>query len=367
MLLRSLLVPVFMLSVAGLAAKEYQVPTEDVAGFFARLPKDATSVVFSKAAVYRCEGDIVLPNTQMLLIDGRGAKLILGAGSCGFTRYVSDQKEALRMTSSRYTIRDFASIEGGRKGVDLAATLGSTITNCRFTGQSEAAIDLRFCLMARVQNVLVTDPKNKGIVLRQGDWPGATATNSQSNSTVLDQCRVYCSATTTAAFTVLNSGGVRMSDCISEGSPADYDLFLSAVMDGNEERSANNPVVKSFKLENFHTEHKVRKASIYVNMPVKASIVLSNVYWNGTQTAPVLLYMGGQVNLENIGWFNKSFRIHSRVEKPRINIVRCHNFLNIDKEADRTPKRVGILQLVDPLPGHSTLNVHYIRVSQASW
>lgn len=367
MLLRALLFPLCLLLVAAAAAKEYQVPTEDVAGFFARLPKDATSVVFSKAAVYRCEGDIVLPNTQMLLIDGRGAKLILGPRSCGFTRYVSDQKEALRMTSSRYTIRDFASIEGGQKGVDLAASLGSTISNCRFTGQSEAAIDLRFCLMARVQNVLVTNPKNKGIVLRQGDWPGATATNSQSNSTVLDQCRVYCSATTTAAFTVLNSGGVRMSDCISEGSPADYDLFLSAVMDGNEERTANNPVVKSFKLENFHTEHKVRKASIHVNMPVKASVVLSNVYWNGTQTAPVLLYMGGQVNLENIGWFNKSFRIHTRVEGPRINIVRCHNFLTIDKEADRTPKRAGILQLVDPLPGNSTLSLHYIRVSQASW
>lgn len=349
------------------SSKEYQVPTEDVAGFFARLPKDATSVVFSKAAVYRCNTDIVLPDAQLLVIDGRGAKLILGPNSNGFTRRVADQREALRMTASRYAFRDFAAIEGGLKGIDLQATLGSTITNCRFTGQTQTAIDLRFCLMARVQNVLVTKPKNKGIVVRHGDWPGATATNSQSNSTVLDQCRVYCDATTTAAFTVLNTGGVRMSDCISEGSDPDYDLFLSATMDGNEESTASNPVVKSFKLENFHVEHSARKASIYVNMPVKASVVLANVYWNGTQTAPVLLYVNGQVNLLDIGWFNKSFRIHSRVESPRINIQRCHNFLRINPKDDRTPTRVGVLRLVDPLPGNSTLKLNYIRTSLASW
>lgn len=362
-------IAVLPLLVASLVAgaKEYQVPTDDVAGFFARLPKDATSVVFSKAAVYRCNTDIVLPDAQLLVIDGRGAKLILGPNSNGFTRRVADQREALRMTASRYAFRDFAAIEGGLKAIDLQATLGSTITNCRFTGQSEVAIDLRFCLMARVQNVLVTKPKNKGIVVRHGDWPGATATNSQSNSTVLDQCRVYCDATTTAAFTVLNTGGVRMSDCISEGAPADYDLFLSATMDGNEENPARNPVVKSFKLENFHVEHKVRVASIYVNMPVKSSVVLSNVYWNGTQTAPVLLYVSGQVNLMDIGWFNKAFRIHSRVESPRINIQRCHNFLRIDPKDDRTPTRAGVLRLVDPLPGNSELKLNYVRTAMSSW
>lgn len=367
MLWRWILVPFYFVLVTALFAKEYEVPTSDIPGFFARLPKDATSVVFTKAAVYHCNEDIVLPDRQLLVIDGRGAKLVLGPNSCGFTRYVADQRAALRMTASRYAIRDFSAIEGGKKGVDLAASLGSTIINCRFLGQSQAAIDLRFCLQTRIQNVLVTNPKQKGIVLRQGDWPGATATNSQSNSSVLDQCRVYCAPSTTMAFSVLNSGGVRMSDCISEGAPADYDLFLSAVMDGNDESIASNPVVKSFKLENFHVEHKVRIASIYVNMPVKSSVVLSNVYWNGTQSAPVLQYVSGQVNLQDIGWFNRSFRIHSRVQNPSISIFRCHNYLNIDKEADRTPKRAGILQLVDPLPGHSVLSLNRIRVSQAVW
>jgi hypothetical protein len=353
--------------VAPLAAKDYVVPANNVAGFFAKLPEDATRVSFSAAAVYKCDKDIVLPPRQLLVIDGAGAKLVLGPLSNGFTMRIADQKDANKRTASRYTIRDFASIEGGLKAIDLKATLGSTIINCRLVGQTVAAIDLRFCLMARVQNVLVTKPAQRGIVVRHGDWPGASATNSQSNSTVLDQCRVYCSATTTMAFAVINTGGVRMSDCISEGSDADYDLFLSAVMNGDERQVASNPVVKSFKLENFHVEHRVRKASIHVNMPPKASVVLANVYWNGPQTAPVINYVGGQLTIQDIGWWNREFRIHTRVSQPRINIERCHSLLRVVERDGHTDQRAGILMLVDPLPGHSILDVKNVRVSSGSW
>jgi len=346
--------------------KEYVVPVGDVAGFFASLPADATTVSFSASAVYRCEVDIVLPERQLLIIDGKGAKLILGARSNGFTVRIVDQKAALKRTASRYAIRDFAAIEGGRKGVDLSATLGSTITNVRLVGQSEAAIDLRFCLMARVQNVLVTNPGKRGIVLRQGDWPGANAVNSQSNSSVLDQCRVFCSKTTTNAFMVLNSGGVRMTDCISEGAGPGHDLFLSATMDGKEEQPARNPVVKSFHLSNFHVEHKATKASIYVNMPVKAVVDLSNVYWNGALVAPVIRYVSGQLNLSDIGWWNASFRIATRVAAPRINVERCHNALVIDGKRRTSLTKVGVLELVDPLFGQTDLKVDHVRVQSPS-
>lgn len=348
-----------LLNVFPSLGREYPVPPGDVAGFFARLPGDATSVVFTEAATYRCDGDIILPDVPYLLIDGRGAKLVLGPGSNGFTRQVADQKEAARKVSSRYAIRNFSAIEGGRKAIDLKATLNSTIMDCRFTGQSEAAIDLRFCLMARVQNVLVTNPKDKGIVVRQGDWPGASASNSQSNSTVLDQCRVYASSTTTAAFTILNSGGVRMRDCISEGSPVDYDVFLSAVTDGDESRRANNTVVKSFTLENFHVEHHVRKASIYVNMPHQASVSLTNIYWNGRISAPVVLYGGGQLNIRDIGWFPKDFRIGTRVGNPRIHVSNSHGQLKVEKGGGTSS---GVLHLVDPFPGHTALDMARVVV-----
>lgn len=358
---------VFLWDASLVRARDYVVPVKDVSGFFANLPKDATRVVFSEAAVYKCDQDIVLPDAQLLVIDGAGAKLVLGPLSNGFTRRVEDQRAASRMTASRYTIRDFAAIEGGRRGVYLAASLGSIISNCRFTGQLQAAIDLRFCLLCRVEHVLVTNPKDKGIVLRTGDWAGATAFNSQSNSTVLDQCRVYSSPTTTAAFTVLNSGGVRILDCISEGSPCDYDLFLSAHTTGALDRVAENTVVKSFMLENFHVEHAVRKASIHVNMPYKSSVSLRNVYWNGPQNAPVIEYMGGQLNLEDIGWWHTSFRIHTRVGQPRIDVQRCHSQLRINERQDRTEKRAGVLFLARALPGEETLDIRHVRVERSAW
>ena len=363
---RSVTTLLFLLGLLAVQATRYEVPPDDVAGFFARLPDDATQVVFSKARVYHCEEDIVLPARRMLIIDGAGAVLKLGPRSNGFVTRVADQQEALRRMGNRYVLRDFGAIEGGRKAFDLQATLGSVVSNCRLVGQSEAAIDLRFCLMCRLEMVLVTNPKKKGIVLRQGDWPGASATNSQCNSTVLEQCRVYCTKTTTQAFTILNSGGVRMSDCISEGGPPEHDVFLSASANGNEREMARNPVVKSFRLENFHVEHKARVASIHVNFPVKASVVLSNIYWNGPQPAPVVFYMGGQLTLMDIGWFNREFRIHTRHANPHINVVRSHNFLRFGGKEDSTPRRSGVVELVDPYKPDAVLKTGNLRVSDPS-
>lgn len=350
-----------------LCAKEYAVPAKvNLTKFFAELPEDATQVNFSEAAEYSCTGDIVLPDRRLLVIDGKGATLMLGPESNGFTRMVTDQQQAMDRVSSRYVIRDFADIKNGRKAIDLQATLGSVVENCRMTNQSEVAVDLRFCLMARLQNILVTNPRGQGIVLRQGDWPGATAFNSQCNSTVLEQCRVNCSKTTTEAFLVRNSGGVRMTDCVSEGAPCTYDLYLTATIDGDEGRPASNTVVKSFELSNFHVEHSATRASIYVNMPSKSSVSLSNVYWNAVQKAPVILYGGGQLNISDIGWWRKEFRIHSRGSAPRITIARCHSDLNLGNESDRTDLRAGSLYLADAYPNNTQLKLMYVKVVNPS-
>jgi hypothetical protein len=92
------LVIITLLPVIG-RCKEYVVPTGDVGSFFAKLPADATIVRFSAAAEYRANGDIVLPARQLLVIDGAGAKLILGPNSNGFTVRIADQQEANRRTS----------------------------------------------------------------------------------------------------------------------------------------------------------------------------------------------------------------------------------------------------------------------------
>lgn len=350
------------------SAMDYVVPPGDVGTFFAGLPKDVTRIVFSAANKYHSEGDIVLPDVPMLTVDGNGCKLTLGQGSNGFMRTIADQKDALQRITCRYFIHNFAAIEGGRRAVYLPATYGSSITDLQAVGQSEAAIDLRFCLMCRVQNVLVTHPRARGIVVRDGDWPGATATNSQSNSTVLEQCRIYCGKTCTDAFAVINSGGVRMQDCISEGSSADRDLFLSATMDGNEARSAGNPVVKSFTLDNFHIEHAVRKQCIYVNMPSKAAVRLSNVYINHPQEQPAIYHVNGQLDLADIGWWTPRLRIATRMHAPRINVERCHSDLSIGKAKETKPgPQAGVFVLMDADSSVKTIDPRYIRIMAPSF
>lgn len=351
---------------AWAVATEYQVAPGDVARFFRTLPEDATSVVFSGAGEYTANDDIALPPRPMLVIDGRGCTLRLGPESRGFTCAVPDQRAAMERISSRYVIRDFAVIEGGRSAISLAATIGSSVRNVKCVRQTEAAVDLRFCLLARLEQVFVTNPVAAGFVLRQGDWPGATAFNSQCNSSVLDQCRVNCSKTSTDAFRILNSGGVELRACVSEGAPCAHDLFLSARTDGNEAEPADNTVVKSFLARDQHIEHAARTASIHVNMPSKAAVTLSNVYWNGPQTAPVIRYTMGQLNLEDIGWWHESFRIVTRISAPRINAQRCHSGLDVGDPKAIKGNRAGVLELRDAVPGNTQLKLTYVRVRERS-
>lgn len=357
----------FWCSLIPAEAAEYIVPAGvDVGAFFRSLPADASSVVFSASSSYRSDGDIVLPDVQLLVIDGKGATLTVGPSSNGFTRRVASQKEVDKKLTCRYVIRDFSEIKGGKKAIDLQATLGSIVSNCRLHDQTEVAVDLRFCLMARIENVLVTNPKADGFVIRQGDWPGASATNSQSNSTVLSQCRVFCSKTTTNAYSVLNSGGVRMLDCISEGGEADRDLLLSSEMHNDQNKFGSNPAMKSFTMENFHVEHNVRSESILVNVTPQASVNLKNIYWNSAPKAPVIRYMRGQLNLSDIGWWTDDHRIVTRISAPRINATRCHSKLRLSDKGSATATHSGSFELLDVIGDKQTLDTRYILITEPS-
>ena len=153
-----------------------------------------------------------------------------------------------------------------------------------------------------------------------------------------------------------------MNACVSEGAPCDHDLFLSATTDGDESRPAGNTVVKSFSLSDLHVEHAARLASIYVNMPSKAAVSLKNIYWNGPQTAPVVLYTMGQLHLSDIGWWHDSFRIVTRISAPRIVVDRCHSGLSVGERTERNDRRAGVLRLDDALPGNTQLKLTYVVV-----
>lgn len=344
-------------SIPASASEAYVPAGVDVGVFFATLPKDVTVVHFTASPAYASVGDIILPRRVLLIIDGAGATLNLGAASNGFTDTVHDQGDAMVATASRYVIKDFARINGGKRAVNLAATLSSQVYGCELRNQTEAAIYLRFCLLASVHDVLITNPTQNGIVVRCGDWPKANTTNSQSNLTTLEHCRVYCGAGCDKAFWISNSNGVAMRDCVSEGSGSNYDVYVTATMDGNENATAKNPVVKSFSCSGLHIEHAVAVASFYINMPPKAAVSLDNIYWNGNPGGDALLYMGGNVVLRNIGWWATYLRIESRVSSPRITVY--------DSHSDLSAKSIT-LSATDALKGHTVLTPAYVTINNPS-
>lgn len=338
----------------------------DVGVFFSNLATDITNVEFSSSTKYHSNGDIILPLRRLLIIDGKGSSLTLGPNSNGFSNVVNNMTEAMQLTSCRYIVKDFSTITGGKRAINFSGSLGNIIENCDLVSQTEAAIDLRFCLLSKISCVRVIHPRKNGIVLRQGDWYGANGINSQCNNSILEQCHVYCNNATLASFTILNSNGVKLINCSSEGESADYDLFLSATMDGDETKTAGNPVVKSFDISGFHVEHRVRKASIYVNMPSKSSINLDNIYWNGYQPMPVLLYTLGQVNLSHIGWWDRYNFIGTRINAPRINVTQSHDELNLAVDKKVLNNKSKSFALFNPLEGNNLLQTNYIRISNSS-
>ena len=99
-------------------------------------------------------------------------------------------------------------------------------------------------------------------------------------------------------------------------------------------------------------------------MPPKCSVDLGSIYWNSPITVPVLLYVSGQVNVSNIGWWNPAFIIGTRVAQPHLNFDACHKALAIPDAPDSAGRKAGALQLMDPLPGQGTLDLRYVRITR---
>lgn len=334
----------------------YTIPRGgDVAKAFASLPTDTTEVLFGGAhPVVR--GDIVLPS-HSLMIDGKMERLDLGPNSNGFVAAVTGQADANVKIERKFVIRNFDEIKGGKKAVDLSATFMSRVEDVELVGQAETAIDLRFCLMATVQNTKVTLNKQDGIRVRCGDWSGAGVSNSQSNSATIDRVRIYNGPTSSKAFAVQHANSCRMVQCVSEGYGPEYDLWLSAT--SGDAPYANNPVVKQFSLDGFHVEHgqyQASKASVWVDMPSKCAVELKQCYWNYTPNKPVILYSLGQLILEQVGWWTAAHTIESRIQSPRITVRDCNSNLSLS-----SVKLASI-----PIPGNTVFTPAYVTFQTTS-
>jgi hypothetical protein len=226
---------------------------ENVSEIFKNLPSDVRKISFEPGEHFAAD-TLHLPRTGgLVIIDGNGSDLKLA--KMGFYSMPNSKDQAMLYNHTRYLIKDFSTISGGEKGVLLGSSFNTVIQNIEFVGQKNAAIDLIFCLMCTVENILVTNNFHDGIVLRTGrnidtkkiEWDRAGLNNSQCNNTEVRSCRVYnrkgCTGT---SFKVLQSSGVRLVNCISEGWPNKRAVYFDAL---------GATTAKYFSIENFHLEH----------------------------------------------------------------------------------------------------------------
>lgn len=286
-----------------------------------KMPKNPIVIEF-ETGIYNLD-EINLPRNRhgFVHINGNGSHIKFKKGSRGFFSVPSNNKQALNeFMSTRYLIENFSRIEGGKYAINLCATFNSIIRNIECVAQEVAGIELRFGLMTRIENILVTNPIMDGIRIDIGNWKGATKTNSQSNHTVLEQCRVYNREGGNYSFDIIHSSGVVLRDCISEGR--------------NNKRAINydsygNPVVKNFTIENFHLEHSPEEGGIWISASATTSNIIDKYYINsGNIKYPIVLGYNGPVQIKNIGWWRDEFKIMSTHHAPRILIDQCNWRLN---------------------------------------
>lgn len=143
-------------------------------------------------------------------------------------RPVPDQSTALaRMITVAFIMRD--GFLAGRSGtgtlLELTATYGSIIEGVDVMG-GQNGIDLKFCLMARVSNSLSNNIRGESYIANMGNWSGASNSNSQSNHSRFEQCRVFANTGALSGFSAYASSGIVREQCIVEGGNPQYGVLV---------------------------------------------------------------------------------------------------------------------------------------------
>jgi hypothetical protein len=199
-------------------------------------------------------------------------------------------------------------------------------------------VDIQFGLATSISHCNSLGAVKDNYILRTGsDWGGNT-NNSQSNHSIIDQCRVYARDGAKTCFKVLGSGGVVIRDAISEGaSNVAYSIYVDR---------ETSTTVRMFKLENFHLEHKPTKAGIYIQSTGINTI--DGLFYQLAYEGYVLIRTGkntDHINLKNVAHYVKGTVIQQDWSSTGWVLENCNNkFFNPDnwrvKNGVATSKRL---------------------------
>ena len=183
-------------------------------------------------------------------IYGPGAVLKTDNAINIFDRTPTDNTNANAIINMRFKFEGIR-FEGNnttdQKGLYVNATYGSKLVDCTFANLDIGA-DMGFALHTVVENCLGSQNETGFINLTNGvgKWTGASSTNSQSNKSVVHNCRDFAKAGADYSYRIHSSSGVKLQNITSEGAnvvnAVDFDY-------------GGSTVVKDFKCHDLHCEN----------------------------------------------------------------------------------------------------------------
>lgn len=204
---------------------------------------------------------LVIPSgyNRIIELHGHGAKLIVPPSTTGIKRAYASLSEANAGIDTQLRITDviFESSNRSSIAIDVQATYGSRIQGCRFYN-FETGIKAGW-MMGTVIDQCYFWENNKSIDLIWANFTGGSSSASQSNHTVVRDCKFRHSAGQFGAIRAIAVSGLVVDHNIFEGvqSGPQYEIFF----DDN-----SSPVVKEVTIRGCHIEQQPSVAGIYVRL-----------------------------------------------------------------------------------------------------
>ena len=140
-------------------------------------------------------------------------------------------------------------------GMYISSNYGMSIEGCRFYNFS-TALDLRWCMATLIDHCFFWE-NIIGVNLDYDRFAGGSNSTSQSNHSVVSNCKFRPRAGGFASIRVNAASGVQLLHNIFEGPNSNYDVFF----DDN-----GSTVVKEVTIYGNHVEHRPAIAAFYIKL-----------------------------------------------------------------------------------------------------
>ena len=197
---------------------------------------------------------------RILEIQGHGGKIIIPSSvPVGIKREYASLSEANAGIDCQLRITNVIFVGSGRTStaIDVQATYGSEIKGCQF---HDFNIGIRAAwMMGTIIDQCYAWENNIDYDLDYARFAGGSNSASQSNHTIIQNCKSRHSAGQFASIKATAVSGLRIRGCIFEGvqSGSDYEVYFD---------DAGSTVVKDFEISNCHIEQQQKIAAMYIKL-----------------------------------------------------------------------------------------------------